>query len=38
MPVVHLQTLAEQAGISGVGDRKLEHYQATILDLVAGAG
>jgi ATP-dependent DNA helicase RecQ len=32
------QTLAELAGISGVGDRKLEHYGAAILELVAEAG
>ena len=31
-------TLAELAGISGVGDRKLEHYGAAILQLVAEAG
>nr|MBP7640632.1 HRDC domain-containing protein [Thauera sp.] len=31
-------TLAELAGISGVGDRKLEQYGAAILELVAEAG
>ena len=32
------QTLAELAGISGVGDRKLEAYGQAILELVAAAG
>ncbi len=32
------QTLAELGRISGVGDRKLEHYGAAILELVAEAG
>ena len=32
------RTLAELARISGVGDRKLEHYGAAILELVAEAG
>ena len=32
------QSLSELAGISGVGDRKLEQYGAAILELVAEAG
>ena len=31
------QSLAELAGISGVGDRKLEHYGAAILEIVGEA-
>ena len=32
------RTLSELAAISGVGDRKLEHYGAAILEMVAQAG
>ena len=32
------RTLAELAAISGVGDRKLEHYGAAIIEMVTQAG
>jgi ATP-dependent DNA helicase RecQ len=32
------RTLSDLAAISGVGDRKLEHYGEAILEIVAEAG